>query len=319
MKQKMIAAIAALLLVICCVSGCGEEPGAATPDEATADSATVDEAQTTAAPTQAGSSAVQTSTAPNNKNATAPTVDIQPTTAKPVQENIPPDTIGWGNINPGLSYIQDMVIAEMNMYAIRSITLDHAAVTLKVGESSQLALSFDPENAVPKTCTVKSSDKCVTASVSDGIVTVLGKSEGTAKVTVTSYNGAATSCTVTVKKDSAESGDNPAEITDDTVLPHAKVCTRENAERWRGAVDAYCSGCGIQKNEALSGDSVVVSTADYTEDGSFNSYNGLIVSDAAAQIDTFTGKNYSEYEYNCILVPEGAEFCISVTLVKKAE
>ena len=64
---------------------------------------------------------------------------------------------------------------------------------------------------------------------------------------------------------------------------------------------------------------VTTSTADYTEDGSFNSYNGLIVSDAAAQIDTFTGKNYSEYEYNCILVPEGAEFCISVTLVKKAE
>ena len=314
MKNKFFALITAVLLVICLFTGCEEEASTATPDEAASVAETPDEAQSTAVPasTEAGTGAAQPSTA-QTQSTTAPADSTQPTTKKPVQENIPPDTIGAGNINPNIGWIQSLVISEINELAIRRISLDRTNVSVKVGESEKLTISYDPENAVPKTCTVQSSAKCVQASLKDGVVTVTGKSEGTATVVVTSYNGAKASCNVKVTKPEEV---KPTVVTDDTVLPHDKVCTKANAERWRDAVDAFCAGTGMEKNSSLSGDTVTVSTADHKADGSFNSYTEQIVGDAAAQIDAYTDKNYTEYEYNCALVPDGNEFTISVTLYK---
>lgn len=316
MKNRFLALIAAMLIAVSVLAGCGGQEEAATPDEAVSAKATPDETQTETAEnsTSASTQSTQPSTAKEQKPASAPG-ETQPTTAKPVQDNIPEDTITSGNINPNLSFIQSLVIQEMNELAIRTISLDYKWITIKAGESAQLTISYNPENAVPKTCTVKSGNKCVEASIKDNKVTVKGKSEGSALITVTSYNGATASCTVNVEK-AKKDDDKPVEITDDTVLTHAKVCTRQNADRWLEAVDALCSGAGMEKNTSLSGDTVTINTADYKSDGSFNSYKEEILGDASAQIATYTNQKYSEYEYNCILSSDGSDFKISVTLYK---
>ena len=313
MKNKILALITAMLMLACVFAGCAGEETAATPDEAVSDSATADDTVTTAAVTTEPSTAATQPTSAQTQKTTTAQGDTQPTTQKPVQENIPADTIGSGNINPNLSYIVDLVVQEMNELAIRTISLDYSKLSIKTGESAQLKISYNPENAVPKTCKVSSGNSCVQASIKDDTVTVTGKSAGTALVTVTSYNGATAHCSVTVTKSEE---DKPAVITDDTVLPHSKVCTRANAERWRAAVDEYCSGEGMAKNGSLSGETVTVSTSSYTADGSFNSYKEQILSDAAAQIDAYTDKKYTEYSYNCALEQNGSEFTISVTLYK---
>ena len=316
MKNRILALVTAMLMLVCAFAGCGEEENAATPDEALSDSATTDETVTTALTSTAPSAAAtQPSSAQTQKTTTAQG-DTQPTTQKPVQDNIPEDTIGYSNINPNLSFIVDLVVQEMNELAIRTIGLDYSKLSIKTGESAQLTISYNPENAVPKTCTVSSNNKCVQAVIKDNVVTVTGKSEGTALITVTSYNGATASCSVTVTKAEEE---KPAVITDDSVLPHAKVCTRANADRWLAAVDEYCSGEGMEKNSSLSGETVTVSTSSYAADGSFNSYKEQILSDATAQIDAYTDKKYTEYSYNCILTQSGSEFTISVTLYKAEE
>lgn len=320
MKNSIFAFVFAVLIVACVFTGCNDEDSEiyATPDEAYT-MASDDEAQvTTAADTTAASTAQTQPTTAKDQKATKPSTEAtQPTTKKPVQKNIPKDTITANNINPNLSYIQSLVIQEINDSAIRSIGLDYSKITIKVGEKAQLKISYNPEDAVPKTCSVSAGSKCVQASISNGIVTVVGKSEGSADVTVKSYNGATAHCMVYVTKPQ-QGGGTPATITDDTVLPHAKVCTRSNADRWRTAVDDYCAGTGMKKNTALSGGTVTVSTGDYTSDGSFNGYKNQIVSDAAAQVDSYTGKQYSEYEYSCVLVPNGSEYNIVVTLNKIA-
>lgn len=314
MKNKISAALAAALILLCLVfAGCNEEETKATPDEA-ALYATADEAQTTAGTTAAPSTAAATTQPATQKNqkSTSPSDKTQPTTQKPVQDNIPPDNMTAENINPNLSDIIGMVISEINGSALRAVELTMDSITIKPGEVAGIKMIYDPEDAVPKTCTAKADSKCVEVDIKNGYLTITGKSEGTAMVTVTAYSGAYTQCAVTVT-----GSVSPEEITDDTVLPHAKLCTRENAERWLEAVDAYCAECGLTKNTALSGESVVVSTADYDFDGSFNSYRDQIVTDAAIQIDTYTGRNYQGYEYNCLLEPDGSDFKIAVTLYRK--
>ena len=327
MKKSIYAIITAILIAVCIFTGCEneeEEEIVATPDEAVAASATYAEDQTT---TQAGSTAESTSpsetqpTTAKDQKTTKPKTDAtQPTTRKPVQANIPKDTITNNNINPNLAGIRDRMGKEINERSIRTISLNYRNITIKVGEKARLKLSYDPENAVPKTCSVSSNNKCVQVSLSNSIVTVVGKSEGTAQITVKSYNGATTHCVVTVKKpQQGGGGGTPAAITDDTVLTHAKVCTRSNADRWRAAVDEYCAAAGMKKNTSLSGGTVTVSTGDFTSNGSFNSYKNQIVNSASSQIDTYTGKKYSDYEYNCVLIPEDSEFKIVVTLNKTEE
>ena len=323
MKKFIFAIITAVLIVACIFTGCEQkedEEIVATPDEAVA-SSVYDETQDT---TQSGSTAASTSpsetqpTTAKNQNTTKPATNTPKTSSRrPAQSNIPKDTITNNNVNPNLSDIRDRMGREISEHSIRTISLNYKQITIKVGEKAQLKLSYDPEDAVPKTCSVSSNNKCVQASLSNSIVTVVGKSEGTAQITVESYNGATTHCIVYVTKpQQGGGGGTPAAITDDTVLSHAKVCTGSNADRWCDAVDEYCAGTGMKKNTSLSGGTVTVSTADFTSNGSFNSYKNQIVNSAASQVDTYTGKRYSDYEYNCVLVPDGSEFKITVTLNK---
>ena len=312
MKIKALALISALLLVLGCFAGCEDEEKA-TPDEAPAVTATPDEVVTTAETTAASSAAETQPTTAQNQKSSVP-ANTQPTTVKPVQDNIPEDNITSENINPNLLLIQDLVIAEMNESMLRSVTLSQDKLTIKKGETASVKIYYEPEDAVPKTCTVKVDGKSAQASIKNGTLTVVGKSAGSAMVTVTAYSGAYAQCAVTVTDSSGSK--EPAEITDDTVISHSKVCTRENAQRWYEAVDSYCADLGLNKNESLSGNSVVVKTSDYSSDGSYNSYKNQILGDITLQIDAYTGKNYGDYDYNCALDTVGSEFRISVTLYR---
>ena len=161
MKIKILALITAMLMFTMVFAGCGEEENTATPDEAVSDTATADEAVTSvSASTAPSTSATQPTGAQTQKTTTAPGT-TQPTTQKPVQDNIPEDTIGSGNINPNLYGIIDLVVQEMNELAIRTISLDYSKLSIKVGESAQLKISYNPENAVPKTCKVSSGNRYV--------------------------------------------------------------------------------------------------------------------------------------------------------------
>ena len=125
MKIKILALITAMLMFTMAFAGCGEEENTATPDEAVSDTATADEAVTSvSASTAPSTSATQPTGAQTQKTTTAPGT-TQPTTQKPVQDNIPEDTISSGNINPNLYGIIDLVVQEMNELAIRTISLDY--------------------------------------------------------------------------------------------------------------------------------------------------------------------------------------------------
>lgn len=314
MKIKALALISALLIALGIFSGCGEGEKA-TPDEAVSSFATPDEAVSTAESTASSSASDDTLPSTVQNTTAAADGDTQPTTVKPVQDNIPADNITSSNINPNLFLIQDLVIAEMNGSMLQAVSLSQDSVALKKGETAGIKIYYDPEDAVPKTCTVKSDSECAEASINNGYLTIVGKSEGSAMVTITAYSGAYAQCAVTVSGDSRP--DEPSEITDDTVLSHSKVCTAENAQRWFEALDSYCADLGLVKNDALSGDSVVVSTLDYG-DGSYNSYKNRILGDATLQIDAHTGTNYGDYEYNCELRPAGKEYKLVITLYRSS-
>jgi hypothetical protein len=68
-------------------------------------------------------------------------------------------------------------------------------VTLTVGATETLTVTFDPTNATNKNITWSTSDASV-ATVADGVVTAVA--EGTATITATSNNGETATCDVTV-------------------------------------------------------------------------------------------------------------------------
>ncbi len=81
-----------------------------------------------------------------------------------------------------------------NPVAVQSISLNKTTMTLRVGSSDTLRVTFNPTDASNKTITWSSSSNA--ATVENGKVTA--KSVGTATITATSNNGKKATCTVTV-------------------------------------------------------------------------------------------------------------------------
>ncbi len=73
-----------------------------------------------------------------------------------------------------------------------------AELSLYVGESYQLPVSFVPENVTDKTITWRSNNTSVAQVSSTGVVTAIGK--GNTSIVVTTSNGISTVCNVTVTK-----------------------------------------------------------------------------------------------------------------------
>ena len=79
-----------------------------------------------------------------------------------------------------------------------SITVTPATVTLDIGKTTVLGVTFTPTNVADKTVTWTSSDANKATVDSKGSVTA--KAEGTVTITATTKNGKTATCTVTVKK-----------------------------------------------------------------------------------------------------------------------
>ncbi|MGN0804114.1 MAG: Ig-like domain-containing protein [Candidatus Coproplasma sp.] len=88
--------------------------------------------------------------------------------------------------------------------AVESISISPSEVTLQVGKTQTLTVTFTPANATDQTLTWTSSNPEI-ASVSDGVVTAKTASETTVTITATTTNGKTATCTVTVA--STSSGD----------------------------------------------------------------------------------------------------------------
>ncbi len=87
---------------------------------------------------------------------------------------------------------------EVNVTPVHAekVTLDMQEISLQVGETVNLTATVTPDDATDKTVTWTTSDASV-ATVSSGVVTA--RNEGTAIITVTTYDGNKTAqCTVTV-------------------------------------------------------------------------------------------------------------------------
>ena len=79
-----------------------------------------------------------------------------------------------------------------------SITVKPATVTVEIGKTTVLGVTFTPDNVADKTITWKSSDESKATVDSKGCVTA--KAEGTVTITATSKNGKTATCTVTIPK-----------------------------------------------------------------------------------------------------------------------
>ena len=85
----------------------------------------------------------------------------------------------------------------VNAVAVTGITLNKEAVQLKVGKTTKLTATVEPDNATDKTVVWSSGDETVATVSEDGTVTAVA--EGTATITAGTPDGAQTAtCTVTV-------------------------------------------------------------------------------------------------------------------------
>ncbi|MBR1487676.1 MAG: Ig-like domain-containing protein [Bacteroidales bacterium] len=104
----------------------------------------------------------------------------------------------------GLSHT--VTVSQTGRIAVTSITLDQTSLTLQEGESATLTATVKPDNATDKTVTWSSSNTSVATVDENGKVTAV--KEGSAKITAKAGERSVT-CTVTVAKQSGESGDVP--------------------------------------------------------------------------------------------------------------
>ncbi|MBE6124979.1 MAG: BspA family leucine-rich repeat surface protein [Erysipelotrichaceae bacterium] len=81
---------------------------------------------------------------------------------------------------------------------VTSVNLDSESLDLMMGETAQLTVTVNPENADNKAVTWTSSDESVATVDEEGNVKAVG--EGTAVITVTSENGKTATCEVTVQR-----------------------------------------------------------------------------------------------------------------------
>lgn len=319
MKYRFLSLLFASITVAAALVGCGEPPK----DTVTADEKSTVVSTADSAPADASVAETETATQ-QDPTAEATAATIKPAVKKPkptqeettqsatVQANIPKDNITGSNINPNLSAIQAQVAEDMKALAVKSIRLSSNSLTIATGESAELALTFNPENAAVKSCSLTVSSGCVVADfLGNSKIVVTGKSAGTCTLTVTSHNGHKAYCDITVKR--AEQ-----EITDDTVLSHKELCTADNATRWRTAIAQQCALLGMKENTALRGASFSINTADDQSARSYNAAEKAYVQQVLEQVELLTNGEYESYEFNCISEPQDGEYIITV-IVNKIE
>lgn len=322
MKFKLLPVLLAIITAAAMLSACGSSgESKATVDEAvnrvypdgegklysgtqatTAAAATTATQKTTAATRPAATK--PESPRKKAKNRQGSQSDTQPTT---ITANVPKDNITGANINPNLGNIQAQMANQIRALAVKSISLSETAVTLEAGASKELTLSFNPSNAAIKTCTLSMSNGNASASISGATVKIIGKSAGTARLTVTAHTGAKATCDITVKR----AGQT---ITDDTVLSHSDLCTQSNANRWNAAVAKKLQSLGIRQNTSLHGESLKISTKDYPGNMSYRQMETALTAASESSAKSLMEGDPGTYEFNCSVSPNNKEYVIAVVI-----
>lgn len=334
MKHRLLPLLLAVVLGAAALTACSSSSDTATEDEAvnrvypegeghlytgedvsqmtvprtTAAEKTTAATRATAKPKAATTAGTKPATAATKPTAAATAPRTAAATQQPtVRTNVPADSISNSNINPNIGSIQNNMQAEINAREVRSIALDFSSVTLSVGESRDLIISFNPSDAANKSCTLTTDNQNINASLSGKTVTVTGVASGTSTLTVTSNNGHQASCSFTVKRDAAD-------ITDDTVLPHAELVTADNAERWTQAVSNRLESLGMTHNASLQGSSVTLTTKD-ENNKSFNDSLNDFTAEAQAQVKRLLDSDWQDYEFNCVCrAQDGGDFSIVIAV-----
>lgn len=313
MTKKITALLLAALMTAALISGCGEDKGntgKATADEPAVTTSLPVSRQTTTSAAEGSTAETEDKSQPETTNAAgSASPSTHPTTAKPVQDNIPPDDITSGNINPNLGQIQQRVIDEINSLAVREISLDQSEVLLVEGEEAKLNVSFEPSNAADKTISLSFDKSVIEATEKNKTVTVKARAAGESTLTVTGTGGVKAECKITVI---------PEIITDDTVLPHSLLMNSENAQRWKSEIIAAGENFGMTCNPLLSGSSFVMKTSAETGSNSYNGFADLMVNKAKRQFSAYAGAAFGDYAFNVTIEPDGGEFNFAVTVSKNA-
>lgn len=326
MKHRILPFLLAVLAGAAVLTACAQDKKAATADEVVnrvypegegkyyqppAETAAAESTKETVAGTTDDSGNKK---AESKRKALEKKKQTEPTT---IAVTVPSDNITSDNINPNISGIQSRVLAQMKARTLKSISLSEKSLTLETGQSSELKISFDPADALGKSCTVKSSTDCVNASVSESTVKVTAKKPGASIITVTSYNGHKATCNITVNKP-AEKKDKV--ITDDTALSHSELCTAANVSRWLGAVINRLQSLGMTRNTSLSGGGTELKTADLPDKISYNAAQKTLADKAESELKTQTAEQWNNYEFNCVSeARDNGEYAFVITINQKEE
>ena len=328
MKHKILPLLLAVLTGTALLTACSQDKNSATPKEAinrvypegegkyyepsAETSATAKETTPPATKETLSKAAESKKKALEERKATQATTE-QTTAPATIAVTVPPDNITDDNINPNLDSIRSQVDKRIREQTLKSVSLSETSLTLEIGESRELQLSFDPEDALKKSCTMTKSNDNIAAEMSGTTIKVTGKTAGDCTVTVTSYNDHKVSCKVTVK---------PKEtvITDDTPLPRKELCTSENVSRWLDAVTKRLESLGMTKNTALAGDGTEIKTADLPDNISYNTAERYILDKAESELKEQTKDNWKSFEFNCVSKSLGSgEYAVIIIINEKEE
>ena len=222
MKRYLIIPMLAVMLLF---ASCGKEESSGA-SETTAE--TLSEATRSQAASTAHATTAQQTTAPEGttkaESTTAPSTTKPQATSKPVQDNIPPDTITAGHVNPYLGYIQGNVINEINELAVTGLSLARDSVTLDKGDTAEVEVTIEPSNAANKRIAVATDSSCVKAEYKSGTLYLTALKEGRCNVTLTSHNGLHVGCVVTVN------GSDKEDIPEETTEPATEPATEPSEE-----------------------------------------------------------------------------------------
>ena len=320
MKKHYLAFVLAAIIGTVCAASCGAsvESSIPQPEKTRATSATMavttEPSATQSASTKATEATKATTKAKTKSRARASVNSTPRATQSPTAPtNIPPDSISGANINPNLNTIAGRVSADIAARQVSSISLSKSDIELEVGESTELSVTYYPDNAMYKLCTAKVGNGCVIVSTNNRTVTVKAKSAGTTVLTVTSSNGHKATCNITVKRNE--------EITDDTKLDHADLCTASNVNRWVANLTAECQKLGMTQSASLKGADIAIDTADGKgKKQSFNEVNAAYVQTAKSQLAALVTGEYKDYVFNCYSESKGGgEYFINIVVEEKQQ
>ena len=108
------------------------------------------------------------------------------------------DLYNKDNIYNGQVLVINLTIEPKNKIAVKKISINHKEVSIKKGDTKQLKVTIEPNNATDKTIKWETSNSNTVSVSRNGLIS--GDNEGTATITAKTINGKTATCKVKVTK-----------------------------------------------------------------------------------------------------------------------